>query len=138
MKRINELQLKISLKENSQLIFKELEETDGTFIGQVNSKDEKNGRGALILKESKNCIIGYWDNNIMRGEGTEYDSNWKKIAEGNYENGNMNGIGMKILDDGSKYEGMFLNGIIEGKGIYTFNDGSKWEALKEKKKEKVF
>ena len=138
MKRINELQLKISLKENSQLIFKELEETNGTFIGQVNSKDEKNGRGALILNESKNCIIGYWDNNIMRGEGTEYDSNWKKIAEGNYENGNMNGIGMKILDDGSKYEGMFLNGIIEGKGIYTFNDGSKWEgnSIKGKKEGK--
>ena len=40
----------------------------------------------------------------MNGEGTEYNSNWKKIAEGNYEKGNMNGIGMKILEDGTKYE----------------------------------
>ena len=104
MKKINELQLKISVKENSQLIFKELSDEKGTFIGQVNSRDEKNGRGALILNESKNCIIGYWDNNEMNGEGTEYNSNWKKIAEGNYEKGNMNGIGMKILEDGTKYE----------------------------------
>ena len=74
----------------------------------------------------------------MKGEGTEYDQNWNKIAEGNYENGNINGIGMKILEDGTKYEGLFINGIMEGKGIYTFNDGSKWEgnSIKGKKEGK--
>ena len=138
MKKINELQLKVSSKENASLKFKEIEEREGTFIGEVNSRDEKNGRGALILNESHNCIIGYWDNNEMKGEGTEYDSNWKKIAEGNYEKGNMNGIGMKILEDGTKYEGLFLNGVREGKGIYTFPDGSKWEGntIKDKKEGK--
>jgi hypothetical protein len=140
MKKINELKLKLSTKENSQLIFKEISEKDGTFIGQVNSRDEKNGRGAFILNESHNCKIGYWDNNVMKGEGTEYDQNWNKIAEGNYENGNINGIGMKILEDGTKYEGLFINGIMEGKGIYTFNDGSKWEgnSIKGKKEGKEF
>ena len=127
MKKINQLEIKLSSKENSLLKFKELNEEEGLYIGQVNSSDEKNGRGAFILHESQNSKIGYWENNEMKGEGTEYDKNMNKIAEGNYENGKINGIGMKILEDGSKYEGLFLNGIIEGKGIYTFKDGSKWE-----------
>ena len=71
MKKINQLELKLSSKENSLLKFKELNEEEGLYIGQVNSKDEKNGRGAFILHESQNCKIGYWDNNNMKGEGTE-------------------------------------------------------------------
>ena len=127
MKKINDLQSKLNIKEESQLRYKEINEENGIFIGQVNSNNEKNGRGAFILNESKNCKIGYWDNNIMKGEGIEYDKNWNKIEEGTYDKGNINGIGMRILKDGTKYEGLFLNGNIEGKGIYTFPDGTKWE-----------
>ena len=58
MKKINQLKLKLSSKENSLLKFKELNEEQGLYIGQVNSKDEKNGRGAFILHESQNCKIG--------------------------------------------------------------------------------
>ena len=79
MKKINDLQLKISLKLDSKLKFKEITESNGTFIGQVNEKGEKNGRGAFILKDSKNTIICYWDNNIMKGDGIEYD---KAILDG--------------------------------------------------------
>ena len=91
MKKINQLEIKLSSKENSLLKFKELNEEEGLYIGQVNSSDEKNGRGAFILHESQNSKIGYWDNNEMKGEGSEYDKNMNKIAEGNYENGKMNG-----------------------------------------------
>ena len=127
MKKINDLQLKISIKLDSQLKFKEIPEKDGTFIGQVNDKDEKNGRGAFILKESQNTIICYWDNNNMKGDGVEYDKDWNIVAEGPYENGNMNGVGMRIFEDGTKYEGLFIEGKMEGEGIYTFKDGSKWD-----------
>ena len=138
MKKINNLQSKLNIKQESQLKYKEINEENGIFIGQVNSKDEKNGKGAFILNESKNCKIGYWDNNNMKGEGTEYDKNWNKIEEGTYNNGIINGMGMRILKDGTKYQGLFINGNIEGKGIYTFPDGSKWEgnSIKGKKEGK--
>ena len=49
--------------------FTEITEKNGTFVGQVNDKNEKYGRGAFILKESQNTVICYWDNNIMKGDG---------------------------------------------------------------------
>jgi len=36
-------------------------------------------------------------------------------------------MGMKILENGTKYEGNFDDDKINGKGIYTFKNGSKWE-----------
>ena len=42
MKKINQLELKLSSKENSLLKFKELNEEQGLYIGQVNSKDDRN------------------------------------------------------------------------------------------------
>ena len=39
----------------------------------------------------------------------------------------MNGKGMKIFDNGTKYEGNFEDDKINGMGIYYFKNGSSWE-----------
>ena len=97
MKQINDLQLKINLKLDEKLKFTEISEKNWTFVGQVNDKNEKYERGTFILKESQNTIIYYLDNNIMKGDEIEYDKDWNIVAEDPYENGNINGVGMRIF-----------------------------------------
>lgn len=125
MNKLNDLQILDKNLENN-LKFIEQKNLDGTYVGQVNEKNEKTGRGAFINKINKNYFIGYWKDDKKCGKGTEYDNDDKEIQSGNYENGYLNGEGKKLLSDGSRYEGMFVDGEMDGRGTYFFNDGTQW------------
>ena len=60
-----------------------------------------------------------------------YDKDFTLLSDCFYEEGVMKGKGMKILEDGTKYEGNFDNDKIHGEGVYYFKDGTKWEGHSE-------
>jgi hypothetical protein len=53
-------------------------------------------------------------------DGSEYKGEWNS-------EGQRNGFGILILNDGTKYIGEFENGLCHGLGVMTFADGSKYE-----------
>ena len=123
MKYLNELE---TLK-NENLKYTEMNGKEETYIGQINLNNEKEGKGILIYNETKECFIGYWKGNKKDSKGKKYDKDFNIILEGNFEEGLLNGKGMKILDNGTKYEGNFKNDKMNGSGIYYFTNGTKWE-----------
>ncbi len=131
MNKINELPI-LNQKEENKLKFFEQKNLDGVYVGQVNEKNKKYGRGALINNNTGNYFIGYWKDDKKNGKGFEYDKNGEEIASGEYKNGALNGNGKKILEDGTRYEGMFLDGKMDGNGIYFFKDGTQWQGFSRK------
>ena len=131
MNKINELPI-LNQKEENKLKFFEQKNLDGVYVGQVNERNKKSGRGALINNNNGNYFIGYWKDDKKNGKGYEYNSNGEETASGEYKNGLLNGNGKKILEDGTRYEGMFLDGKMDGNGIYFFKDGSKWQGFSRK------
>ena len=131
MKRLNDLPDLPDINQ-SELKYIEQQLIDGTYIGQVTTKDNlRQGKGALLMKENNNTFIGYWFNDKKHNKGMLYDKDFTLLSDCFYEEGVMKGKGMKILEDGTKYEGNFDNDKIHGEGVYYFKDGTKWEGHSE-------
>ena len=126
MNKINELP-SLDEKEEKNLQYFEQKNLDGTYVGQVNDKNIKTGRGVFINSITGNYFVGYWKEDKKNGKGVEYNKDGDEIISGIYKNGTLNGQGVKILDDETKYEGMFLDGKMDGMGIYYFKDGTQWQ-----------
>ena len=126
MKLIEELNI-LNPENESNLHFIEKSDLDGVYIGQINNNGEREGRGCFISNNNNNNFIGYWKNDLKTLNGKLYDKDFKLILNGNFINGKMNGKGMKIFDNGDKYEGNFEDDKINGFGIYYFNNGNQWE-----------
>ena len=126
MNKINELPV-LNQRDESKLKYFEQKNLDGVYVGQVNERNQKCGRGALINNNTGNYFIGYWKDDKKNGKGVEYNKDGEEITSGEYKNGLLNGIGKKILEDGTRYEGMFFDGKMDGNGIYFFKDGSQWQ-----------
>ena len=123
MKYLNELE-----DDNFEnLKYTEINDDQGIYIGQKNSNNEKEGKGIVIYKNTNNCFIGHWEKNLKESNCKLYDKDWNVILEGNFSKGLLNGKGMKILENGTRYEGNFENDKINGMGTYYFTNGSKWE-----------
>ena len=131
MNKINELPVLNQTEEKNLRFFKQ-ENIDALYVGQVNERNQKCGRGALINNNTGNYYIGYWKNDKKNGKGTEYNKDGNEVCSGEYKNGLLNGNGKKILEDGSRYEGMFLDGKMDGNGIYFFKDGTQWQGFSRK------
>ena len=125
MKLIEELNI-LNPENESNLHFIEKSDLDGIYIGQINKNGKREGRGCFI-SNNDTYFIGYWKNNLKDLKGKLYDKDFKLILEGNFVKGKMNGKGMKIFDNGDKYEGNFEDDKINGFGIYYFNNGNQWE-----------
>ena len=126
MKLIEELNI-LNPENESNLHFIEKSDLDGVYIGQINNNGEREGRGCFISNNNNNNFIGYWKNDLKTLNGKLYDKDFKLMLNGNFINGKMNGKGMKIFDNGDKYEGNFEDDKINGFGIYYFNNGNQWE-----------
>ena len=59
MNKINELPV-LNQKEEKNLKYFKQENIDAVYVGQVNEKNQKYGRGALINNNTGNYFIGYW------------------------------------------------------------------------------
>ena len=125
MDKINELK-PLNQKIENKLRFFEKNGIEDVYIGQVNEKEKKYGRGALI-RNNGNYFVGYWKDDKMNGQGYEYNKNGEEICSGEYKSGALNGQGKKIYEDGTRYEGAFLDGKEDGMGIYYFKDGTNWK-----------
>ena len=100
--------------------------TDGLYIGQLNNKNKKEGRGLIETKEIN--LIGYFDDDLVNGKAFTYDKEYKnKIFEGNYVKGKREGHGILIYSNGDKYEGNFSNNFKNGEGIYHYKSGASWK-----------
>ena len=100
--------------------------SDGVYIGQLNSKNKKEGRGLITIKDIN--LIGYFENDLVNGKTIIYDKDCKKIIfEGNYTKGKREGHGILVYENGDKYEGNFSNNVKNGEGIYYYKSGATWK-----------
>lgn len=115
----------------------------GSFEGSLNANNEgkgslyyndgviyeghvKNGlrHGYGVLKEYKITYKGTWVNDKLSGK-VEAELDGDRYIGVFDENNRLNGNGVFIGKNGSKYEGEFKNSVFEGQGIYTSN-GNKY------------
>ena len=103
-------------------IFQEYE--SGSYIGQVNAKGERHGKGLYQWKADFG-YYGYWEENKRSKFGIKYEGNYNKTSEGNYINDCMNGeCTFYVQNDIIKCQ--VINDIKNGKGTYFWSGGSKW------------
>jgi len=65
---------------------------------------------------------------LIQGKGLYVWPNGTKYY-GNFENGLVHGKGLMVLDNGDIYEGDFYQNKIEGEGTYWYNNGDKYEGM---------
>ena len=98
------------------------------YIGQMDSKQNLYGRCCIIKTNSPDTyFLGYLINNELTGEGVNYNYQWKKIYEGNFEHNLKNGFGILFNNNGSTYAGEFINGKPNGKGVLYYNNNTRFE-----------
>ena len=102
------------------------------YIGQMkkNAENELYGRCCFIYKNSPiTYFFGYIRNKEIKGQGCQYNSQWKKIYEGNFEHNLKNGFGILFKDSGKIYAGQFINDVPYGKGILYYPNGTRFEGF---------
>ena len=98
------------------------------YIGQMNNEKQLYGRCCLIYPNSLiTYFVGYIKNNEFFGEGSYYNSQWKRIYEGTFEHNQKSGFGILWREDGSTYAGEFNNDKPNGKGVLYFHNESRFE-----------
>ena len=68
--------------------------------------------------------IGQYVNGLRNGKGIMYYSNGNIKYDGDWFNGNFEGIGKYIWEDGNYYIGEFKNCLRNGKGIEYYSNGN--------------
>jgi hypothetical protein len=90
------------------------------------NKINRNGLGLPQLRLSDGTYYqGDWENGLMHGSGTHYDSNRRSIMyEGAWDEGRYHGFGRQYLShsDHDWYEGDFVRGLREGNGKVTSDE----------------
>ena len=117
------------------LKWKKIKFNNGIYLGLTLKHNIREGRGAFIwndgIPDDTNRIlkysIGYWKNDKREGFQKDYNKDNFCIFEGNYINGERNGLGNLFWEMGESFHGFFKNGKRNGFGIVFWKDGSKWE-----------
>ena len=111
-----------------------LKNYNGTYIGQINSKNgELEGRGVFFW-DIGTKYVGYLKKNNLQGNGILLDKNDKIIFEGYFFANKKNGYGRLYYGNGEYYEGDFIDNKVEGNGTYHFKNGDIWEGNFQNKK----
>ena len=117
------------------LKWKKIKFKNGIYLGLTLKNNIREGRGVFIwndgIPDDTNRIlkysIGYWKNDKREGFQKDYNKDNFCIFEGNYINGERNGLGNLFWEKGESFHGFFKNGKRNGFGIVFWKDGSKWE-----------
>ena len=138
-------------EDGQKLRQKEIEyETGDIYIGTINQKNERHGKGVLKLK-SGSSYTGEFKNNKFNGNGkfnyksgAVYEGSFKddkfegygsytqpngNYYVGNFKNDKFNGLGENKTIDGKEYKGEFKDDRYEGEGTLTMPNGNSYEGL---------
>lgn len=99
---------------------------NGFYLGQLNSLNQRHGRGIYIFSSSFG-YYGHWSKNVKCGKGVAFAPDFKTTYEGEYKDNNQHGKGRIYISNGDVIEATLVNGIKEGKGTYYWKNGSNWE-----------
>ncbi len=132
---IRKLLILPSTLNEENLKWKKIKFNNGIYLGLTLKNNIREGRGAFIwndgIPDDTNRIlkysIGYWKNDKREGFQKDYNKDNFCIFEGNYINGERNGLGNLFWEMGESFHGFFKNGKRNGFGIVFWKDGSKWE-----------
>lgn len=100
----------------------------GTYIGYTDEYDNFQGQGVYIF-DNGSYLLGNFLDNMLNGEGEEYDENGELIYQGKYKMGERSGKGILNYSDGSVYEGKLKNSSRNGKGTYKDADGDTFTGI---------
>lgn len=81
------------------------------------------GEGEYISKVQNSGERGVFKNDILNGKGESWIG--RQVKKGEFVDGELEGIGTLIFENGDYYEGQFKNGKRSGKGIEYYAKGGK-------------
>ncbi len=99
--------------------------SDGSYEGQVNSKEQKHGKG-LFKWNDGSYYNGDFNEDLRHGKGRFLWANGENY-EGDYDEDQRTGKGQYRWPDGSSFVGDFVRGKRRGKGVFISHDGIKYE-----------
>lgn len=126
--------LKIKLNKNKYIGFFNKGKKEGfgkeetpehTYEGDF-FKDRKSGKGRIMYKFKNDSYNGEFYQGNINGLG-EYRWNNGNIYIGSFLNGKMHGKGLYKWPDGSYYEGEYKNNLKEGFGVFRWKCGKIYE-----------
>mmetsp|Transcript_973 Transcript_973/g.1577 ORF Transcript_973/g.1577 Transcript_973/m.1577 type:complete len:463 (-) Transcript_973:605-1993(-) len=117
----------------------------GTYDGDVNSDEERDGHGTMkwtngheydgswvrnkrqgrgtYCWSNGDVYAGCWVSGLREGLGTCRYSDGGAIYTGEWKNDKMHGRGSYVWPDGQEYVGGFVNGLMEGHGHCRYSNG---------------
>ncbi len=99
--------------------------SDGSYEGEVNSKEQKNGKGFFKWNDGS-YYRGDFVNDLRHGQGRFLWANGESY-EGDYDEDQRTGKGYYRWPDGSNFEGEFIRGLRHGNGTFFSHDGIRYE-----------
>lgn len=81
------------------------------------------GKGKYYWKDLDRYFTGYFENNILKGEGVMVYPNGD-VLTGDWTGNKFSGKGRRRFNDGNSYEGDWVRGNFNGMGTYTWQNGS--------------
>ena len=108
--------------DNIQLV--ELED-GSTYVGQIIGSNTPQGKGVMTLTNGDQLEGEWHSGDISKGKITTADG---AHYEGEIQNRQMHGQGIKISFDGSRYEGEFRwSGFIQGQVVHNYSENRRYE-----------
>ncbi len=96
---------------------------NGSLIYEGQYKEfRKNGKGIYYYLGTDAKYDGHWKDDLENGAGTFYSSSG--VFQGNWINGEKQGKGKMMWQDGTIYEGNYDKGVLTGEGSITYADGT--------------
>lgn len=93
------------------------------IFGENTFKIVLEGEGEYISKVQNSGERGFFKNDILNGRGESWIG--RQVKKGEFVNGELEGIGTLIFENGDYFEGQFMNGKRSGKGVEYYAKGGK-------------
>ena len=97
----------------------------GTYYGEVNDRNQRNGKGTFTFSDGR-IYDGDWKDDKMNDVMGKYTWHNRDVYEGQFVDNMKRGRGTYNFADGRKYEGEWKDDKRNGKGTLTFPDRRKY------------